>query len=217
MNCPIRDTVGLQYWVEILNPPVDPDFCPLARSVLELKEMVEEHVVFSKKDIIQGLGRIDLGNMSWWPLTTPTNMGSRNSSDAGGWEACVTIPPSFGSIPERRHTTGPSTRPQMEDQLIGQDASLIEVATQTASATVPGVKMTSLITLPDQMEEDRWYVSVVTTSIRRLNLEMTGIVLGDTVTAPPSGSAFKNPHTTAVLSGRVISHQGSTVKELDAE
>ena len=27
---------GLQYLVERLNPPVDPDFCPLARNVLEL-------------------------------------------------------------------------------------------------------------------------------------------------------------------------------------
>ena len=52
---------GLQYWAEILNLPVDLDFCPLARSVLELKEMVKEHVVFPKKDITQGLGRTDLG------------------------------------------------------------------------------------------------------------------------------------------------------------
>ena len=56
---------GLQYWAEILNLPFDADFCPLVRSVLELKEMVKEHIVFSKKDVIWGLGRIDLGNMSW--------------------------------------------------------------------------------------------------------------------------------------------------------
>ena len=39
---------GLQYWAEVLNLPVDPDFYPLVRSVLEVKEMVKEHVVFSK-------------------------------------------------------------------------------------------------------------------------------------------------------------------------
>ena len=61
---------GLQYWAEVLNLPVDPDFCPLARSVLELKEMVKEHVVFSKKDVTWGLGRINLRNMSQWPQTT---------------------------------------------------------------------------------------------------------------------------------------------------
>ena len=52
-------TWGLQYWVERLNLPADLDFCPLARSVLELKERVKEHVVFSKQDVIQGLGRTD--------------------------------------------------------------------------------------------------------------------------------------------------------------
>ena len=42
---------GLQYLAEILNLPVDPDFCPLVRSVLDLKEVVKEHMVFSIKDI----------------------------------------------------------------------------------------------------------------------------------------------------------------------
>ena len=39
---------GLQYWVEQLNALVDPDFCPLARSVLELREKVKEHIIFTK-------------------------------------------------------------------------------------------------------------------------------------------------------------------------
>ena len=77
--------------------------------------------------------------------------------------------------------------------------------------------MTSPITLPDQMEQERWYVLVVTALIRRLNLETTGVVLRDTVTTPPSRSAFQDPHMMAVLSGRVISNQGTTVQELDAE
>ena len=113
----------------------------------------------------------------------------------------------------------PSTRPQMEDRPIGQDASLIEVATQTASATVSGVKLTSPITPPSQMEKEKQYVLVVTTSIRSLNLEMTGVVLRDTVTALPMGSTFWNPHMAAVLSRSiqvrgVISNQGAIIKEL---
>ena len=108
-------TQGLQYLAEVLNLPVDPDFHPLVRSVLELKEMVNEHVVFSKKDVIWGLGRINLRNMSQRPQTTPTDIGSGDSSNAGTWKACVTTPPSYGSIPKRRHTTVPPTRPQMED------------------------------------------------------------------------------------------------------
>ena len=67
------------------------------------------------------------------------------------------------------------------------------------------------------MEEERQYVLVVTASIRRFNLEMTGVILGDTVTTPPRGSTFQNPHMAAVLLGRVISNQGATVKELDAK
>ena len=202
---------------EKLNLPVDPDFCPLARSVLELKEMVKEHMVFSKKDITQGLGRINLRNMSQWLQTTQTDIRSGDSNYAGAQEACVTTPPSYGSIPKRRHTTVPPTRPQMEDQPIGQDASFIEVATQAASSTVSGVDMTSPITLPNEMEEERQYVLMVTDLIRRLNLEMTGVILGDTVIAPPSKSAFQNPCMVAVLLGRVINNQGATLQELDAE
>ena len=67
------------------------------------------------------------------------------------------------------------------------------------------------------MKEEKWYVLVVTASIRRLNLEMTGVILGDTVTTLPGGSAFQNPHMAAVLSGRVISNQGTSVEELDTE
>ena len=146
---------GLQYWAEILNPPVDPDFHPLVRSVLELREMVKEHVVFSKKDITWALGRINLRNTSQWPQTIPTNIRSGDSSYAGAQEACVTTPPSYGFIPERRHTTVLQTRPWMEDQPIGQDASFIEAATPAASSTASGVNMTSPITLPNQTEGER--------------------------------------------------------------
>ena len=114
----------------------------------------------------------------------------------------------------------PLTRLQVEDRPIGQDASLIEAATQTASATMSGVKLTSPITPPNQTEEEKWYVLVVTTLIRRLNLEMTSVVLRDTVTPLPRRSAFQNPHMAAVLSRpvparRAISNQGATVKELE--
>ena len=139
---------GLQYWAERLNPPVDPDFHPLVRSVLELRERVKEHVIFSKQDIIQGLGRIDLGTKSWWPQFTSTDLGRADSGPAGAQEMCVATSTSFGSIPERIYTTVPSARLQVEDQPIGRDASLIEAATQTASATVSGIELTSPIIPP---------------------------------------------------------------------
>ena len=66
---------GLQYWAEKLNLPGDPDFFPLARSVIELRERVKEHVMFTKWDIIHGLGRDNLGATSQWPQTSPTSFG----------------------------------------------------------------------------------------------------------------------------------------------
>ena len=42
---------GLQYWVEKLNLPENPNFCHLARSIIELREMAEEHIVFTDWDI----------------------------------------------------------------------------------------------------------------------------------------------------------------------
>ena len=114
------------------------------------------------------------------------------------------------TIPERAYTTVPLTRLQVDNQPSGQDASLIEAATQTTSTAMPGVKLTSPIAPLDQMEEEKWYVLVMTTSIRQFNLE----------TALPRGSTFQNPHMAAVLLGpvparRVISDQGAIVKELE--
>ena len=66
---------------------------------------------------------------------------------------------------------------------------------------------------------------VVTASVRRLNLEATGVILRDTVTASVGGVAFWNPQMAAVLPGPIrergaIGNQGATVEELvrkDAE
>ena len=91
----------------------------------------------------------------------------------------------------------------MEDQPTGQDASLIEATTQTTSATTSGVKLTSPITPLDQTEEEKWYILVVTALVRSLNLETTGVILRDTVTASAGGGASWNPHMAAVLSGPI--------------
>ena len=133
----------LQYWVERLNLPVDPDFHPLVRSVLELRERVKEHIIFTKQDIIQGLGRINPGATSQWPQPTPTDL----------WRVDPPLSPHV-TISEGTYTTVPSTRLQVYDQPVGQDASLMEAATQTASTTMSRVKLTSPITSLDQMEEE---------------------------------------------------------------
>ena len=61
---------GLQYWVEKLNPPKSLDLCPLAGSVVELRETVQEYVPFHHWDAVQGLGVIHLGSTSQWPQAT---------------------------------------------------------------------------------------------------------------------------------------------------
>ena len=61
---------GLQYWVEKLNLPESPDLCPLAGSVVELRETVPEHVTFTNWDVLWGLGAVHLGATKWWPQTT---------------------------------------------------------------------------------------------------------------------------------------------------
>ena len=171
--------LGLQYWAERLKLPVDPDFHPFVRSVLELRERMKEHIIFTKQDVIQGLGRINPGTASQWPQPTPTDLGRADSP----LSPCVTIS-------ERTYTTVPLTRPQVDNQPIGQDASLMEAATQIASTTMSGVELTSPITPLDQTEEKNWYVLVMTNLIRWLNLETTSVVLGETVTASLRRSAF---------------------------
>ena len=47
---------GLQYWAEELNLPESLDLHPLAGSVVELRETVQEHVTFTNWDILWGLG-----------------------------------------------------------------------------------------------------------------------------------------------------------------
>ena len=177
-----------------LNLPEDPDFCPLVRSVIELRERVKEHVIFTKQDIIQGLGRVNPKATSQWPQTTPTGFGRVDPP----LSPCVAMVP--------------STRLQVE-----QNASFMEVTTQTASPTMSGVELTRPIAPPDRTEEN-WYLPVMTASIRQLNLETTSVDLGETVTALPGRGAFQNPHMAAVLSGparRAISDQGAIVKELE--
>ena len=68
------------------------------------------------------------------------------------------------------------------------------------------------------MEEENWYVLVITTLIRQLNLETTSVDLRESVATLPGRGAFQNPHMAAVLPGparRAVSGQGTIVKELE--
>ena len=59
----------------------------------------------------------------------------------------------------------------------------------------------------------------VTASVKRLNLEVTRVILGNTVTASAGGAAFWNPQMVAVLpepvrGRRAIGNQGATMEPL---
>ena len=91
-------------------------------------------------------------------------------------------------------------RSKMENWPIGQDTGLVEAMAQHVSATASVIELASPIVPPDQTEEERQYMLVVTALVRRLNLETTGAILRDTVTTSAGGVAFQNPHMAAVLS-----------------
>ena len=142
--------------------------------------------MFTKWDIIWGLGRANLGATSQWPQT--------NSTGFRGIE------------------------PPLGNQPVEQDTSFMEATTQTVSPTMSDVELTGPITPLDRMEEENWYILVITTSIWQLNLETANVDLGELVTASPGRDAFQNPHMVAVFSGptrRAISGQGTTVEELE--
>ena len=89
--------------------------------------------------------------------------------------------------------------------------------TELVPTTAPVVELTSPIVPSDQTEEERWYMLVVTASVRRLNLEATRVVLGNTVTASAGGVTFQNPWMAVVLPGPAEGRRaiaGATMEEL---
>ena len=140
------------------------------------------------------------------------------SNSVGVQETCGTTPSLFEPPPERGDATVLSTKPKMEDKPTGQDANPIEAATQPASTAASVVELTSSIIPPDQMEEERWYMLVLTALVRSLNIKTTGVILRDMVSVSAGGVASWNPHMVAVLprpiqERRAISNQGATMKE----
>ena len=132
-----------------------------------------------------------------------------------------TLPGPADTLPER-DAMAPSTELEVEapkDLLIGQATSPIKVGTQVLPTTGLVVKLASPLAPFDQAEGERWYMLVVTASVRRLHLEATGVILGDTVTASAGGVAFENPQMAAGLPGptrkrKVIGNQDATIEEL---
>ena len=103
---------GLKYWVEKFNLPRSANLCPLVGSIVELREAMQEHVTFSHRDVVQGLGVIHLESTSQWPQTTLFNcilrppMEGQNFAEATtsttlstaeeDMTECITPPPRIG-------------------------------------------------------------------------------------------------------------------------
>ena len=105
---------GLQYWAEKHNLLESPDFCPLAGGVLELREVVIEHIKFTNWDILPGLGAVHPGATNQWPQTSLFRqvllpLGDEPSElDAGFTEATtLTDPPVAADVDTARCTTPP--------------------------------------------------------------------------------------------------------------
>ena len=96
---------GLQYWAEMLIPLEDPNFCPLAGSVVELREMVKKHIMLTNWDLLQNLG--EAGNQS--PLASSSSkavLPLGGKSDTSFTEATTqTISPTATNNESIKHTT----------------------------------------------------------------------------------------------------------------
>ena len=98
--------------MEELNPPDSSNFCPLAGSVVELREMVKEHVVFTNWDLLQDLGKVDPRATNQWLQTSlsrrvmlPSGDKPRET-DAGFTEAATqTVFLAATNTGPTRHTT----------------------------------------------------------------------------------------------------------------
>ena len=88
---------ALQYWVEKFRLPVHPDYCPLVMSIVELMQVVKEHIIFYTWDVLQGLGRIVPETVDWDLAVPPGHpVIQSTTTDIGGsakaWGHMVPLP-----------------------------------------------------------------------------------------------------------------------------
>ena len=147
---------------------------------------MEEHVMFTHWEIFWDLERVDPEAMSQWPQTSSSGLGRME--------------------------------PPLDNQPGKQNIHFMEAATQTTSPAMTNVELTGCIIPPDRTQEENQYVLVITASIRQLNLGTADDDLEELVTASPGQDDYWNPCRADVFSvpmRRAISHQGTTVEQLE--
>ena len=108
--------------------------------------------------------------------------------------------------------------PPLGDKPSEHDTGFTKATTQTTSLAMSDAEPTGHVTPLERMEEENWYVLVVTALIRQLNLGSADNDLRESSAAPPGRDTFQNPHMVAVPPGstrRAVSYQGATVKKLE--
>ena len=177
---------GLQFWVEKLNLPESPDFHPLVRSVIELRERVKEHVMFTNWDVFWGLGRVNPGATSQWPQTSSSSFGK--------------IEPPLGNQPDEQDTsfmeaTTQTASPAMSDVKLTRcitPPDRTEEENQYILVTTASIRQLNLGCANNDLRES---ATAPPGRDAFQNLHMVAVLLGPT--------------------RRAISGQGATVKELE--
>ena len=192
-------TWALQYWAEQANPPVHLDNHPLAMSVIELMWWVRGHIIFYKSDVLQNLEEV-----------APETEGMDSAASLGHPNIQPT-PIKLIPLPTMADVNHMPSGPMDAPSPIRTVAQII--------LTGPVVKLAGPLILLDCTKEERWYVLIVTASVRELNLETTGVILGETVTASAGGLVSGNPQMAAVFPGltwmkRAVAHPSATIEEV---
>ena len=107
--------------MEKLDLPESPDFCPLVGSIVELREVVREHIVFTNWDLLWDLGRVNLGTTNQWPQpglssrVVPPLGNEPSELDTSFTEATTqTVSPAANDVELIRHIT-PQDRMEEEN------------------------------------------------------------------------------------------------------
>ena len=151
---------GLQYWVEKLNPQEGSDFCPLVGSVVELWEMVQEHVVITKWDLLWDLGKVDPMATNQWPQTNSSRrvilpLGNEPSKTNTGFTEATTqtISPAETDTEPIRHTT-PLVGTEGENQyLLVVTPPIGQLSLESASNDIKGSSTALCGEIPSKIHE----------------------------------------------------------------
>ena len=168
-------------------------------SVVKLMQQVRGHITFYKRDILQNLEGAapeiadrDLAAPPRHPITQPT---------------------SVDLIPL------PIMADHMPTYMSQKDApGSFRAEARIVPTTGPVVQLEGPLIPSGQIREERQFMLIITASVRRLNLETTGVILGETIASLVGGLAPKNSKWQQSLgltkAKREVGHPSTTIEEV---